>query len=145
MPSATPFNESFANFVGYHAAERFFQARGDTVSAREALAGWERELRADRFFERLATRLDSLYESSADTAVLDRGREAIFREAREAVGRPAWDLNNALVIAARLYRTDLPIFDRWLELSNGDIVRAVATIEERVRDRDDPYAALRAP
>jgi len=143
--SATPFNESFANFVGYRAAERFFEARGDTGSARAAAADWERELRADQFFERLATRLDSLYASEADSMAIDGRREQIFREAREAAGRPEWDLNNAVVIAARLYRTDLEIFDRWLERSRGDVALAVRNIEERVRGRSDPYDALALP
>jgi predicted aminopeptidase len=145
VPSATSFNESFANFVGYRGAERFFAARGDTNSVALAVEGWARERRADRFFEQMAERLDSLYGSGADSATLDRGRDSIFGEAREAVARPDWEINNALVIAARFYRTDLHLFDQWFEAAGGDVVQTVVQIRARVKGRRDPYAALREP
>jgi predicted aminopeptidase len=145
VPSATSFNESFANFVGYRGAERFFAARGDTNSVALAVEGWARERRADRFFEQMAERLDSLYGSGADSATLDRGRDSIFGEAREAVARPDWEINNALVIAARFYRTDLHLFDQWFEAAGRDVVQTVVQIRARVEGRRDPYAALREP
>ena len=145
LPGQVAFNESFANFVGYRGAERFFRARGDEHLAARAAEGWQAQLRSYRFFEALAARLDSVYTSGQDSAAIEQARQDAFAWARDVVGRPDWEINNAVVIAVRLYRSQLDAFDLVYEEMGRDIVRTVTAIVERVRGSRDPFAALSSP
>ena len=149
-----PFNESLADFVGYRGAERFFLARGDRRSAAFAVARWRDEIRLAHFYDSLAARLGRLYAGPQRGAALDSARERIFREARAALadsvgktlqtidGRRLAErpLNNAVVVAARLYRTDLDRFEALLASDGGDIVRAIADLQGRAARGGDPWA-----
>ena len=57
VKSATPFNESFAQFVGYRSAESFFKAKGDSAKARQAADRWHDEIVLGDFYTSLADRL----------------------------------------------------------------------------------------
>lgn len=142
VANATPFNESFASFVGYRGAERFFLSRGDTALAQETVGAWENQQRWMVFFEELAARLDTLYGSTRDTVALDRGRARIFDEASVRLGRP---VNNAVVLAGQFYRTNLAVFDAWLERHHGSLRRTIEAISERVHETSDPFAAISSP
>ena len=61
VKSATPFNESFAQFVGYRSAESFFASRADTANARQAADRLHDEMVLGEFYTGLIGRLDSLY------------------------------------------------------------------------------------
>jgi len=158
VKSQTPFNESFASFVGYRGAEAFFRARRDTVDARRAAARWRDERTLDVFYAELARRLDSAYAEPLAGARLEQVRSALFGWAREQFRGPVgqsletydwrWfaqaPLNNAVVIAERLYRMDLNLFDEIYLQNNADIAETVRAIQIRVftqSDRD-PYRAL---
>jgi predicted aminopeptidase len=158
VKSQTPFNESFASFVGYRGAEAFFRSRGDRVDARRAAARWRDERTLDVFFAELARRLDSTYAEPLSGDPLERARTTLFAWARAqltgAVGQSLetydWrgfartPLNNAVVIAQRLYRMDLNLFDEIYLQSNADIKETIRAIQVRVftqADRD-PYRAL---
>ncbi len=160
VKSQTPFNESFASFVGYRGAEAFFRMRHDTTDARRAAARWRDERTLDVFYAELARRLDSAYaETPAPTGdKLERTRTTLFGWARTQLTGPVgqsletydwrWfaqaPLNNAVVIAQRLYRMDLNLFDEIYLQSNADIAETIRAIQIRVftqPDRD-PYRAL---
>ncbi len=160
VQSQTPFNESFASFVGYRGAEAFFRMRHDTTDARRAAARWRDERTLDVFYAELARRLDSAYaETPPPTGdKLERTRTTLFGWARTQLTGPVgqsletydwrWfaqvPLNNAVVIAQRLYRMDLNLFDEIYLQSNADISETIRAIQIRVftqPDRD-PYRAL---
>lgn len=158
VKSQTPFNESFASFVGYRGAEAFFRARRDTADARRAAARWRDERTLDVFYAELARRLDSAYADNLSGERLERAREALFAWARAQFRGPVgqsletydwrWfaqaPLNNAVIIAERLYRMDLNLFDEIYLQNNADVAETIRAIQIRVftqPDRD-PYRAL---
>jgi len=156
--SHTPFNESFASFVGYRGAAAFFYARGDSMDAERALARWRDERALDGFYAELARRLDSAYAAPLGAVALARARTTLFGWARNQLMGPVgqrletydwrWfaraPLNNAVVIAQRIYRQDLHLFEEMYLQSGGDLPRAIRDIQVRVLTdpATDPYAAL---
>jgi predicted aminopeptidase len=156
VPGHVPFNESLADFVGYRGAEALFRSRGDLVNAARAAARWQDEIRLSHFYDTLAVRLRRLYGSSLPRAAVLERRAEIFREARDALAGPVGGtlqtidgralarrpLNNAVVIAQRLYRTRLGTFEQLLREHGGDLRRTVADVRRRVAGASDPWAAL---
>jgi predicted aminopeptidase len=142
VKSATPFNESFAQLAGYRGAEAFFRSRGSFTAANRAADRWHDEVVLSGFYSDLASRLDTLYRHAPDSAAVDSGRAALGRWARDqlqdrvgpelrtyALG-PMTDrpVNNARLIAARIYRTRLDLFEGWYQREGADIRRAVADL-----------------
>ncbi|MGH7606372.1 MAG: aminopeptidase [Gemmatimonadales bacterium] len=158
IKSQTRFNESFASFVGYRGAEAFFRARRDSVDARRAAARWRDERTLDVFYAELARRLDSAYAAAPQGAALERTRATLFGWGRDQLSGPVghsletydwrWfaqaPLNNAVIIAQRLYRMDLNLFDEIYLQNNADIAETIRAVQIRVftQPDDDPYRAL---
>ncbi|HXL34046.1 MAG TPA: aminopeptidase [Gemmatimonadales bacterium] len=158
LKSQTPFNESFASFVGYRGAQAFFRSRGDTLDAKSAAARWRDERTLDQLYAELARRLDSAYAEGPTGPALERARAALFGWARAqltgAVGQSLetydwrWfaraPLNNAVVIAQRLYRMNLNLFEDVYVHSNADLKETIRAIQVRVftQPGQDPYEAL---
>src|SRR2546426_12550338 len=125
VKSQTPFNESFASFVGYRGAEAFFRSRRDAADAKRAAARWRDERTLDVLWAELARRLDSGYAQALSASELERARATLFGWARAQLTGPVgqsletydwrWfaraPLNNAVVIAQRLYRMNLNLFE----------------------------------
>ncbi|HTT69485.1 MAG TPA: aminopeptidase [Gemmatimonadales bacterium] len=153
-----PFNESLADFVGYRGAEAFFRARGDGRNAERAVARWQDEIRLEHFYDSLAARLDRLYAQGLPAPAVRERRQQLFAEAQADLAGPVgatlrtidgrWlarrPLNNAVVIAARLYRTGLDRFEALLAAERGDLVRTIGVVRERVAGARDPWDALGA-
>lgn len=158
VPSNTPFDESFANFVGYRGAQAFFRSRGDTIDANRAGARWRDERTLDVFYAELARRLDSAYASPLSGAALQNARDDLFGWARAQLTGPVgqgletydwrWfakaPLNNAVVVAQRLYRLNLNLFDEFYLANNVNLPETIRLIKVRVLTKPgaDPYQAL---
>ena len=157
VKSQTPFNESFASFVGYRGAEAFFRSRHDTLDARRAAARWRDERTLDVFYAELARRLDSAYAEPLNGARLEQVRSNLFGWAHDQFRGPVgqsletydwrWfaqaPLNNAVIIAERLYRMNLNLFDEIYLQNNADIAETIRAIQIRVFTQPgDPYQAL---
>ena len=125
-PGETAFNESFANFVGARGAMRFFQGRGDSAHAARAAVDWEREKLLGRFWSSVYAELDSAFKAHAgDRGARLAARDTIFARARDRFERDVRPgvqrlvpgvtlvlrLDNATLMARRLYRTGLDDFD----------------------------------
>jgi predicted aminopeptidase len=153
VANETLFNESFALFVGYRAAEAFFASRGDTAGARRAVAIMRDQRRLGAFYRELADTLEQLYGSELGEDEMESRRQVLFDEARERLRTGLGDelevyngprmaentLNNASLLAQRIYRTRLELFDQALESEHGDLRVTVARIAEALdADRDAP-------
>jgi predicted aminopeptidase len=155
VKSATPFNESFAQLVGYRAAEGFFREHGDTAQARKAAWRWEDEVVLSDYYAALTRRLDSLYAATKDSTAVDSGRAEIARWARnllqDSIGprlktyqigrlkeRP---INNAQLIAARIYRTRLDLFERFFEQHGRQVPQTVTALRVLMKGVEGDSAA----
>ena len=158
VKSATPFNESFAQLVGYRSAEAFFRTRGDSTSAQRAADRWHDEIVLGAFYTELTSRLQKLYGLELDSVAVDSGRAAVGHWAGEqlrdsvgpmlrtySIGKPAdRPINNARLVGATLYRSHLDLFDRWYEQHGADIRRSVADLRSLMRgaEGDSAFARL---
>jgi predicted aminopeptidase len=142
VKSATAFNESFAQYAGYHAAARFFTTRGDTLAARRALDRWADERVLAGYYKGLIGRLEAFYASKPDSAALDSGRVALGQWSRDTLtshiapllktfqvgGLAARPINNARLVGVLLYRTNLDWFEKWHQANEGDVRQAVSAL-----------------
>jgi predicted aminopeptidase len=158
VKSATPFNESFAQLVGYRSAEAFFQERGDRAAATQAADRWHDEMVLGDYYASLVDRLESLYATKPDSAALEQGRRAAAAWARAELEGPVGQqlrtlrvgrlsdrpINNARLIGARIYRTRLDLFERWYQQHGQDIRRSVSALRELMAgaEGDSAYARL---
>jgi predicted aminopeptidase len=155
VPNATPFDESLAAMVGLRSAEQFFTARGDTAAAARAAAWWRDEVRLSRFYADLADTLTKAYAAGPAGEALDRIRDQIFGTARAALeaglglelysgpGLARRPLNNATVVAGRIYRTRLDLFEALYQQA-GSVREAMGRLKAAIEDGRpaDPYAVL---
>jgi predicted aminopeptidase len=155
------FNESFANFAGARGSAEFFRSRGHERAVAEAEARWSDEKLLARFWKTLHHDIDSVFTAHPGTANVRLRlalRDSIFRMARiQLVHRlgpqlrtvaPRFlervRLDNAALMARRIYLTDLDLFDSvWVRErrnTRNTIHRIIAVAREK---DDDPYDAVR--
>jgi predicted aminopeptidase len=158
VKSATPFNESFAQMVGYRSAQAFFEQRGDSTRAQQASDRWHDEIILGDYYAALVRRMETLYDRHPDSAALDQGRRSAAAWARAQLEGPVGQqlrtfkigrlterpINNAQLIGARIYRTRLDLFDRWYERHDRDIRRSVSALKTLMEgvEGDSAYVRL---
>ncbi|HEY9230202.1 MAG TPA: aminopeptidase [Gemmatimonadaceae bacterium] len=156
----TVFNESFANFVGARGAAAFFRSRGATAAAELEDARWADEKVLARFWARLYARVDSAFKAHASDSLARLAvRDTLYARARRELvdtlgtqirtfstrALERMRLDNAALLAHRIYNTDLDLFDQVWAANAGDLRSTVRCIIEIAKSSpDDPYAGLRA-
>ena len=153
------FNESFANFVGARGSAWFFRSRGASAAAEEADARWQDEKVLGAFWAGVYRELDSAFKAHpASRAERLAVRDSIFTRARSVlvqdvgprlrtIGPRALErvrLDNAALLARRIYRTDLDLFDAVYAHEGGNLPAAIDRIVALARSNGAaPYEALR--
>ncbi len=158
-PGKTAFNESFASFVGARGAAAFFRSRGHPAAAARVDAGWEDEKLLGDFWTGLTRTLDSAYAAHPDSrearilvrdTVYQRARARLIAEIGprlRTVSRLYAErvpLDNASLLARRVYAKDLDLFDKIYEREGRNLRRTVARVIALAKsDKADPYRAVR--
>jgi predicted aminopeptidase len=158
-PGQAPFNESFAMFVGARGAAAFFRSRGQDSAAAKVDADWEDDKLLARFWSRVILSLDSAYAAHPESkeariAVRDtiymRTRAALIGEIAPQFKRinPRYaervPLDNASLLARRVYASDLDVFDLIYEKEGRDLKRAIGRVIGLAKaNPKEPFAALR--
>lgn len=153
------FNESFANFVGARGAAWFFRSRAATGAAEETDARWSDTKILGGFWAAMYATVDSTYKAHPDDkAARIAARDSISARARidlvetlgpqlRTIGPRALErvrLDNAALLARRVYMTDLELFDAVYEREDWDLRRTIARIRSLARSSPkDPYGAVK--
>ncbi len=142
---AAEFNESFASFVGARGAAAYFRSRGDRVNAQRCEQRWEDQKRLGAFWMLLTDSLEAAYAAhpgAAGKAARLTARDRVYawgrRELVDSVGPrlttyPDWyaqrvRLDNATLLARRVYMTDLAKFDAVWEREGRDVARTITRV-----------------
>ena len=151
------FSESFASFIGSRGAEAFFRSRNAPLAAEAVADDWANDQVLGRFWEHTAKALDSAYRAwPDDSAARIVARDSVYQRARrvlvDSVGpllrgmNPAWlariPLDNASLLARRVYAQRLDLFDSVWVRNDRDVRRSIAAVREAVRGASDPFDAL---
>ena len=160
IPSQVSFNESFANFVGDRGAAAFFCTRDGPNHPRCSLAeaSWADNLVFSEFLSQLITDLEELYaRPGLSSAERVRQRETVYQNARTRFQnevRPRLKttafrdftdepLNNASLIATRLYYDRLHLFESAYQRHNQDLQATINWIVKLAKaSPKDPFSAL---
>ena len=151
------FSESFANFIGARGAESFFRSRNATGAAELVVEDWANDQVLGAFWEHTAKALDSAYAAWAgDSAARVVARDTVYARARRilvdsvgpqlrgmntaALGRI--QLDNAALLARRVYAQRLDLFDSVWVRNDRDVRRTIAAVQAAVRRAPEPFAAL---
>ncbi len=162
IASQAGFNESFANFVGQHGAIDYFCTLdgGDAERCLRARQEWHDDLIFGSFMEDLVHRLEALYrQTDLGRAEILRRRQAIFDDAKRRFQQkvqPQFELityqsfltmplNNATLIARRLYYDRLEVFEAAYHRMHDDLPATIRSIVVAAKAHgDEPYAAVAA-
>jgi len=158
-PGSAAFNESFASFVGARGAAAFFRARGQAAAAARADAAWEDEKLLGDFWSSLARTLDSAYSAHPDSRETRiKVRDTVYARARRTLVTQIaprlrtvspWyaervPLDNASLLARRVYARNLELFDAVYVREGTNLKRAIGRIIGLAKaSPKDPYGGLR--
>ena len=151
------FSESFASFIGSRGAEAFFRSRDAPLAAEAVAEDWANDQVLGAFWEQTARNLDSAYRAwPSDSARRVAARDTVYQRARtvlvDSVGprlrgvSMEWlsriPLDNASLLARRVYAQRLDLFDSVWVRNGRDVRRTIEAVRSAVRDSRDPFGAL---
>lgn len=160
-PNQAIFNESFANFVGYRGAMLFYKSRVKVLQDSAWMKindEWKDEKLLSEFWGGIYKSLDSAFALHRDKNMRLLVRDSIYSAARTRLINdiglrfrtiPTWyaqrvSLNNASLLANRIYRTELELFDQVYYRERMDLRRTIGRIISLAKKSpDDPYGAVR--
>lgn len=158
-PGSVPFNESFASFVGARGAAALFRARGDSTAAEWVDARWMDDKLLGAFWANLSHTLDSAFSAHPDDRQARlKARDAIYAAARRQLVdsiapnlrtiSPLYGqrvaLDNAALLARRIYGSGLDAFDKLWARNGHDLRRTIRQIiAVATRNPRDPFGAVR--
>ncbi len=158
-PGQAYFNESFASFAGARGAAAFFRRRGQEQAAREAEARWADEKLLASFWAQLINSLDSAFAAHPSSRVERlEARDSVYLRARvklvtdvsrqfKTIG-PTYasrvQLDNAALLARRIYAQDLALFDALYGIEGKHLGRTLSRVIQLAKaNKKDPYASVR--
>lgn len=151
------FSESFASFIGSRGAEAFFRSRNAPLAAQAVVDDWANDQVLGRFWEHTSRALDSAYRAwPNDSSARVVARDSVYQRARrvlvDSVGpqlrgvSPGWlsrvPLDNASLLARRVYAQRLDLFDSVWVRNDRDVRRTIGAVRGAVRGAPDPFNAL---
>ena len=158
-PGSVPFNESFASFVGARGAAQFFRSRGDSAAAATVDGRWRDDKVLGAFWASLSHTLDSAFKAHPhDRATRLAVRDTIYAAARRTLVdsvapelstiAPSYAqrvrLDNAALLARRIYGSGLDDFDRLWARNGYDLRRTIRQITALAKKTPkDPFGAVR--
>ena len=158
-PGQAVFNESFASFVGARGAAAFFRSRGQPEAAARVDAEWEDDKLLGDFWTALAASIEAAYaRHPASREARIAARDSVYQRARQVLVSdlgprlrtvsPFYvqrlSLDNASLLARRVYAKDLDLFDQAYVREGRNLRRTIARIIAAAKaSPGDPYAGLR--
>jgi predicted aminopeptidase len=160
LPGRVMFNESLAQFVGARGSIAFFcGAQRDPRLCRIAEDAWRDELLFADFLSRLVEDLEGLYgrdDLTSEQKIVQR--EVLFERAQSTFATAVQPqlrvlsfgsflrtpLNNASLIARRIYYRRLDLFEEVFHANGGDLLVTIRRIVEAAPGAGDPYDAVEA-
>jgi predicted aminopeptidase len=152
------FNESFASFVGARGAAWFFRTRGQPELAKRVEREWADDKLIGSFWAMVVRGVDSAYAAHpTDSAARVAARDTVFTGAKRVLVEDLAPqlqtipkeflvrvrLDNASLLARRVYASDLFLFDEVYRRRGSDLRQTVRLIDALVRDGGEPFEALR--
>lgn len=153
------FNESFASFVGARGAADFFRRRGQERMVRIAESRWEDQKRLGDFWTELSEKLESAFRMYPQDSLLRlEARNTIYDSARLQLRDSLMPLlstypenypdyvrlDNAALLARRVYSMQLGLFDEVWEAEGRDLNRAIRRLVQLAKQGGkDPFTEVR--
>jgi len=151
------FNESLANFVGGELTKQFFESRGDSPRIETARKRIDNEFTLGDFMTGLDAELQNLYKEKVGDWEVKKGE--ILKDAKRRwadlieikTGKPAnrpeieaFPLNNASILAMRIYLRGLRDFDNFYQRCDRDFAVFLPRLKELKADTSDGlFSALK--
>lgn len=154
LPNQTPFNETFANFVGKKGTVLYIENRfgRNSDEMKQLKAYYRRAKLYQEFFHNLYGELDNLYNSDINNDEKMNEKISSIQKAKikyeklmkdEQIGNIDWSLvNNAYLLSFKSYNQDDEIFQELLDVVSNDFGRFIDEVNYFCRT-STPFLSLR--